>query len=191
MKKIILPSPPQPTFLVRPVSTNQDGFSPTPNTRVENSDQAASNRLAPLDAAFLRRVHRTTLWFGALITLCVLGVTHSMLITTSFGGGALLGGLLLKSQEITVSRALRKPASSKKNWAAILPMSLAPLVKYLLVGVLLSVLFHRGHLHVAAFATGIMVVQFVVVAKVIGRLMARQMRSVREVYIVQGKSNAC
>ncbi len=191
MRKITLPSPPQPTFLARPVSTIQDGFSATRNARAENSGQAASRPLAPLDAAFLRRAYHTTLWFGAVMTLCAYLLTHSILITTSLGGGALLGGLLLLSQEITVSRALRKPASSKKNWAAILPMSLVPLVKYLLIGLMLSVLFRRGQLHVAAFATGIMVVQFVVVAKVIGRLMVRQMRSIREVYIVQGKSNAC
>lgn len=189
MKKITLPAPPQPTFPVGPLSTDRDGFSVVRNAREELS-QAAPKQLAPLDAAFLRRVHRTTLWFGALITLCVFVVTHSMLITASFGGGALLGGMLLVSQEMIVRRALRKPASPKAKWANVIPMWLLMPVKYLAVGVVLSVLFNHQMLHVGAFATGIMVVQFVIVAKVAGRLMARQMRSVREVYI-QGKSNAC
>jgi hypothetical protein len=143
---------------------------------------------APLDAAFLSRTHVTTLWLGALLTWCAYVLTQNYLVTLSFATGAVLGALLLKSQEMFVRRLIRpKDAPPYSGWDALIPLwALLPL-KYTFIIAGIALLFRYQMIHPVAFAVGVMTVQLVIVAKVIGRILSPRVRSVREVYISKGE----
>jgi hypothetical protein len=150
----------------------------------------AVSQLAPLDAAFLSRVLITTLWFGALLTLLVFGITRSIPAAWSFAGGAGLSLVLLKSQEMFVRRVLRsKEAARYSGWDARIPLAVLLPAKYILIaaGIWLTLKLHL--LVPAAFAAGFTLLQIVVTARVAGRVLSQRVRSVREVY-VQGNTDA-
>ncbi len=152
---------------------------------------AASMQLAPLDAAFLGRTYVTTLWFGALMTLCVYGVTQSFVATLSFAGGTALGALLLKSQEIFVRRVIRpKDAPPYQLWDARIPLAVLLPVKYILIGAAFGYLINHGLLHPPAFALGFMTEQVVIFSKVLGRMAAQRIRPVSEVASQEVQSHA-
>ena len=143
----------------------------------------ASKTATPLDAAFLRRVYRTTLWFGVLMAVCAFNVTRSPLITSSFVLGIGCGALMLKSQEFFVYRVLRAgeamdgiPAKPRFPVWAVLA------IKYTLLVGALEILFHLGLIHPAAFATGFMTEHVVIVSKVAGHFISQQIRPVSEVH---------
>jgi len=176
MKKVSLPAPPLPDF-----------FEASTRTQNLSHDRPAS-KLAPLDAAFLRRTCYTTIWFGALLSLCVYGATRSILVATSFATGAVLSVLLLKSQEMFVQRLARSKSNSPDVIEYSNPLFRLPLwvllpLKYLLVALLIAMGLRYRILVPAAFAAGFTTLQIVIFARVLGRLMAHRMRSVREVYV--------
>ena len=59
---------------------------------------------------------------------------------------------------------------------------LVPL-KYLLVTIVLAVTIKSGWLNVFGLALGFFVVQLIITAKIVGLVLSKRVRSVREVYI--------
>ena len=141
-----------------------------------------------MDAAFLSRTLRTTIWLGALFTLCAYAFTQSYIATWSFGLGTAFGALMLKSTEIFVRRLIRpKDAPPYSGWDALIPVwALLPIKWGLVIGTL-ALLFHYQMINAVAFAIGFPTVQLVIVAKTIGRLMAQRTRSIHEVYVSKGR----
>lgn len=152
---------------------------PQPKKRESVPVEAKSKmRLAaPLDAEFLGRTYITTLWMGTVFSICAWGITRSTIATGSFLWGALLGALLLKSQEIFVRRVIA-PRSGivVGSWDARIPIAVLLPLKYILIGLTFSFLISRGWLHPIAFTIGFLMEQVVIVSKVIGRSTANHMR---------------
>lgn len=185
MKSFNLPAPPQPTF-----SGNTSLLRSDASQAASESRTPAASQLAPLDAAFLSRVLMTTLWFGALLMLIVFGATRSLAATLSFGAGAGLSLILLKSQEMFVRRVLRaKDAPAYSGWDASVPLGVLLPLKYLLIAVGIYFSLRYQLLVPAAFAAGFTLLQIVVTARVAGRVLSQRVRSVHEVY-VQGNTDA-
>ncbi|HVF10649.1 MAG TPA: hypothetical protein VNA16_07595 [Abditibacteriaceae bacterium] len=139
--------------------------------------------MAPLDVDFLRRTYRTAVWMGALLTLCAYAISGSFIVTISFAAGAALAALLLKSQEIFVRRALRpKGSAAYSGWDRRIPLPLLWFLKYGLIAYAMSYLLRAQVLEPVGFATGFMAMQLIVVAKALGRLLARTVRPIGEVY---------
>jgi hypothetical protein len=158
-----VPPPPQPT--PRP-SHSQETLRPQPKRRLA----------APLDSEFLGRTYVTTLWLGAICTLCAWGWTQSLKLSGSFAGGLLVGALLLKSQELFVRRILvPRSNASIMNFVARLPLAVLLPLKYLAIGLALGFVIDRGWLQPAAFAVGFIAQQVVVFSKVIGRFIANSL----------------
>jgi len=132
---------------------------------------------APLDAEFLGRTYITTLWMGTVFSICAWGITRSYIATGSFLWGALLGALLLKSQEIFVRRVIA-PRSGivAGSWDARIPIAVLLPLKYILIGLTFSFLISRNWLHPIAFTIGFLMEQVVIVSKVIGRSTANHLR---------------
>jgi hypothetical protein len=141
-----------------------------------------------MDAAFLSRTLRTTIWMGALLTLCAYAYTHSGIATWSFGLGASFGALMVKSTEIFVRRLIRaKDAPPYSGWDAPIPLwALLPL-KWGLIVASLALLFYYQMINAVAFAIGFPTVQLVFMARFLGRVMSPRTRSVREVYVNPGR----
>jgi hypothetical protein len=154
--------------------------------QIEPARSAASMSQA-LDAAFLCRLQLSALWFGAFCTLLVAGGTPTLggRPALSYGAGVLLGMALIASQAFLVGRTLRptRPGESKKEahkrlaWWLLLP------VKYLAVALLLGAGIRNGWVQAPWLGAGFICVQFVLGAKVVGYVLSRQMKSVREAYI--------
>ena len=152
------------------------------------SSSSASARLAPWDAAFLCRLYRSIGWFGIVMALLAYSATARLSVAVSFASGVGLGALLLKSQEIFVRRALRPKNSPKykgkyKGWDRLIPVWVMLPVKYVLVTLLLGWGIRNGIVAPIVMSFGFIAVQLVIAAKAIGYVLARRVRSVREVYI--------
>jgi hypothetical protein len=186
MKKVFLPAPPQP-FHTQGAAPIQSGSSQN-NIGSARSLPSASKTVAPLDAAFLSRVARTTTWFGTFLSLCILCTTRSPEIAISFGAGAILSLMLLKSQQMLVSRLARsKEVAAEKNWIARLPLVFLLPAKYVVVAVGIYFGLKFQLLVPPAFATGFTVLQVVVVSKVVSRLLLQNQKPLREVYVSNEK----
>jgi hypothetical protein len=132
---------------------------------------------APLDSAFLGRIYLTTLWLGAIGTLCAWGWTQSLRLSGSFAGGLLVGALLLKSQELFVRRVLTpRSGVGRADVRARVPLAVLLPLKYLAIGLVLGFVIDRDWLHPIAFAVGFVSQQLVVFSKVIGRFLAGSLR---------------
>ena len=186
MKKYSVPAAPQPSFGNAPANLNSSNLQRPTAQRTASS----SKPLAPLDAEFLKRTYRTSVWMGALLTLCAYAISGSLVVMGSFAAGATLAALLLKSQEILVLRALRpKGAEPYNGWDKRIPWPLLLFLKYGLVAAAMSYLVRNQLITPAGFATGFMMMQMIVVAKAAGRLLARSIRPVGEVYVQGNKSH--
>lgn len=175
MKKVSLPSPPQPSFGA--ATFNSVSSSQKPNAK----SSSASKTIAPLDAAFLGRVARTTIWFGTFLTFCVAIVSRDFAIAASFGAGALLGLALLKSQQMLVARLSKsKEVTEENGWLVRAPLMFLLPAKYLLISIGIFFGLKSGFLVPPAFATGFTVLQIVVFSKVIGRLLLHNQKPLRE-----------
>lgn len=183
MRRITLPAPPRASFDDAARHRFNDG-TPPPEERGSWRHSPASARFAPLDAAFLRRVFGTTLWLGALLTLCLAGVSGSWPLALSFGAGVLLVALLLKSQEWFVRRALRPQTAAPYNGPdRRIPLWLLLPLKYALLAAVIAWLMRQPMFQPLGFAAGCLLVQGVVVARVLGRLMTATRRPLRDVYV--------
>ncbi len=178
MKNVSLPAPPTASW---------DEKSGQEKTLLTAS---TAPNAQPLDAAFLGRLYKTVAWcvvFGAVLVYLSFsshGATIAAKWTVSFVCGALIGGLLLKSQEVVVTSALHlmQQANSIGKSASKLVWLLVPL-KYLLVTIVLAVTIKSGWLNVFGVALGFFTVQLIITAKIIGLVLSKRVRSVREVYI--------
>jgi len=173
MRKVAVPAPPLASFEEKPQEavTNR------------NSNAAAAQRNAPLDAAFLSRVYRVNWQFGALLTLCAAMLAKSVDWPLSVAAGVLTGLLLLKTQELFVRRVIRP-----MTWPAYegpdkkFPLWLMVPGKYALVIAAIWLLRHVGWLNYAGFLVGCTAVQITLLSMALGRLLHRR-RSIREVYV--------
>jgi hypothetical protein len=158
--------------------------APRTTDNSERVSSSASTSLAPLDAAFLSRTFGTIAWFGLVFSGLVYAATASISAALSSVAGAVLGALLLKSQEIIVRRILRpKSAPAYEGWDRRIPLWVLLPVKYVLVTLAMGLGFHFHLLLPAFVGAGFIAVQFVLTAKVAGRILSGRVRSVREVYI--------
>lgn len=170
-----VPPAPQPSFALKDAALRQS------DSRARNFP---ASKLAPLDAAFLRRVKWSTLWLGGVFSFCVLCLSHSTLTTSSFALGAMFGVLLLVSQEWFVRRAvgLKLAPETTTKAAKMVLVFLLP-AKWIAVTLALGWMLHAHLLNPFSFVAGCTVVQIVIVAKVVGRLMQFRMRPLRAVYV--------
>lgn len=141
-----------------------------------------------LDAAFLCRLHLTIAWFGALSTALLAAGTLKSGPTAwiSYAAGLLLSWALLTSQAFLVQRALKPGARGRRDAKKMLWWLLVP-VKYLGVAALIAWMLKSAHLSAALIALGFGVVQFLMAAKVVGLVLKRQVKTVRQAYIEGGR----
>lgn len=178
MMKYVMPNPPEPSY---PAVANANSPSSSSPSAVRPSRHQS---IAPLEAAFIKRTYWTLTWFTAILTFCAWSITHSALLAWSFGGGAALAGVLLKSQEMLVRRVVRpKDAPRYDGWDAALPLPLCFVLKYGILAAALWWLNRHHHINLIAIATGFMIAQFAVTTKVLARLLLQRAPSVRESYI--------
>ena len=186
MKTVSLPSPPQPSFAEGSL-VFQSGSS---QKKIGSAKllPSASKTVAPLDAAFLGRVARTTVWFGAFLTVCVALVSRHFAMTISFAAGALLSLALLKSQRMFVARlAKSKGTNEESGWLMRAPLVFLLPAKYVLIAVAIYFGLKFGVLIPPAFATGFTVLQIVVVSKVVSLVILNSQKPLREVYVSNEK----
>lgn len=189
MRKYPVPAAPQPSFEnIKSAEISASAPSLQSAQSSVKRSHSASTRIAPLDAAFLRRVYITTLWFGSLLTLCAYSITRSLQITLSFAGGIALAALLLKSQEMFVRRVIRpKNAPPYESWDAKIPLFVLLPGKYILIGAAFGFLLSRDLLHPFAFAGGFIAEHVVIVSKVLGRFLSQKVQPIGEASAVHDK----
>lgn len=138
------------------------------------SAPSASKFQSPFDAAFLRRVYRAMLVFGALLSLLVAFGLKSVPATGSFIGGLILAALMLRAQEVSV-RSMLRPATETGGFDTKLLMLLALPLKFLGIGLLLWLANSLGWLQIAPFAVGFFAGQLVLLCQVAGWLLKRSL----------------
>lgn len=136
------------------------------------SAPSASKFQSPFDAAFLRRVYRAMLVFGALLTLLVAFGAQSVPATGSFIGGMILAALMLRVQEVSI-RSMLRPAQTKGGFDPKLALVLALPLKFIGIGALLWMVNSLGWLKLGPFALGFFVGQLVLLCQVAGWLLSR------------------
>lgn len=136
-----------------------------------------------LDAAFLCRVHRTVLWFGAFAILLVALITakQGRAPVLAFASGLGIGWALLGAQAFIVRRTL-SGGSARERQRKMLWWLLVPL-KYLLVALLLGWLLNAAKLPATWLALGFGMVQLVLFCKVAGHVLNGSVKTVRQAYI--------
>ena len=158
MKNLTIP--PAPVGATRPKAQSQ-------------SPAKAKAFVSPLDAAFVGRIYRSMLWFGAICTLlAAFALRGDGAGIGSFVAGVALSAVLLRSQEVSV-RSLLQPREKMMGMDARLAMVL--LLPLKLVGVVLFlVVFNAlGLLRPALLALGFTAGILVVVAKFAGWMLMR------------------
>jgi hypothetical protein len=188
MSKINIPAAPLPSYAE---ATAAQKTRETDQPQHSQRTEPASKTLAPLDAAFLRRSYWSLALVGTLLTIAVAIWSRSLILSLSVAEGILMGGLLIKSQELVVRQVLQPlqslPSTGMKS---IMPLAVLLPLKYLALGGILIVLWQVQKINLIGFGFGFMTVQVVLLARLIGRVLHSRMRSVNEVYVHSGKSNA-
>jgi hypothetical protein len=166
MSQVSVPNPPQ--------------TAPMPQAK---PPVAPANRFAaPLDMAFLRRCLVSTLGLGVAFSVLLLAWSKSPFVAASYFGGALFGATMLASLMSFVARiAAAKTGVPYRGVDAKVPVWLVAGVKYIGMGVVAWGVASRGWAQPFAFVIGVALVQLVIVAKVLGRMLAS--KNVAEVYI--------
>jgi hypothetical protein len=188
MSKIKIPAAPLPSYAEGTAALKtREADQPQHTQRTE----PASKTSAPLDAAFLRRSYWSLSYVGTLLTIAVALWSRSLVLSLSVAEGVLMGALLIKSQELMVRQVLKPlqslPSSGMKS---IMPLAVLLPLKYLVLGAILVVLWKVQNINLIAFGLGFMIVQFVLLARLIGRVLHSRRKSLNEVYVQSGKSNA-
>ncbi len=173
MSKTSLPAPPSSSF---PVASSPKKTTASSTT----ASRAKPLRVVALDLDFLVRVARTSLWFGALLTILAGLVTRSWFIGFSFAVGVALGVALLHSQTWFVQSLAR---SKTNKQAARFPVWLLLPLKYLALLVFVGLIIHFNWVNAIAFVAGASVVQFVIVAKTVGRMTTGNRASIYQSYV--------
>jgi hypothetical protein len=190
MKKASIPAPPQPSFSFPAVHSRRH----VPMRQAVPFSYSSSNpSLLPLNADFLRRVTYSSWWVGAVFAIAVFAVTKSAFLAWSFAAGEALSILMLFSQQMFVQRLASTRAgatqSDGKKQSRFPAWLLLP-AKYLLLGVLIWALLRYELIQPFAFVMGVPLVQVVITAKAMGRLMMQNRTSIRQAYVEKGKPNA-
>ncbi len=177
----------------------QKPLVPTLEREVGGSDRmeeapgsgAPSSAVSPargLDAAFLCRLHLTIAWFGALSTLLVASSARQSgsKAWLSYLSGLLLSWALLGAQGFLVQRALQPGHRGRRDAKKMLWWLLVP-VKYLGVAALIAWMLKGAQLSAGWIALGFGIVQFLMAAKVVGLVLKRQVKTVRQAYVEPGR----
>ncbi|RYG69759.1 hypothetical protein EON80_09210 [bacterium] len=157
MSKFLVPSPPIPA-------------SDMTTKKIDAASKPVIG--SPLDDAFIARVYRSMLWFGAVITLLTAFGLRSAASVSSLVAGFVLAAALLRAQEIG-TRALLRPKSQMGGMDARLFMVLLLPIKFILIVVALATLNYFKLIRPGYLALGFFLGQLVIVAKVIGWLITR------------------
>ncbi len=195
MKKASIPAPPQPSFHFS--AANSPAKNPGETGTSFSSSSSLKSLPAPLNLEFLHRVARTSWWVGAVFAFVVYAVTKSAFLAWSFAAGEALSIVLLYSQQAFVERLTSALVSTRESVAKPQPEKrlrfatwvLLP-AKYVLLGVLIWGLLRYDLIQPLAFVMGVPLVQVVITAKVVGRMMTQNRTSIREAYVEKGKPNA-
>jgi hypothetical protein len=154
---------------------------------VSPTRQRTVSTATPLDAAFLCRVYRSIGWFGVLTSGLVYAALSSSTLTFAYAAGVALGALLLKSQEIFGRRLMRPKGSPPYDgWDRFIPLWVLLPGKYVLVALVLkwAISSQKDPVPViVALGCGFLTTQLLIMAKVFGKAIAEQSRSIREVYV--------
>lgn len=137
---------------------------------------SASKIASPLDAAFLSRIYRSMLWFGAVLTILAAFGSQSGAVVASLVSGLVLAALLLRAHEIGV-RALMRPQEQLGGFDARLILVLLLPLKFVLMVGALAALNHFGLILPAIVVLGFFAGQLVIVAKVAGWMLTRAAKS--------------
>lgn len=140
--------------------------------KTENARPAAPE-VSPLDAAFLSRIYRSMLWFGAFLVLLSAPILGSVMGVWSFAAGIGLAALMLKAQEFFV-RAVLQPKNPTGLDARLVAALLMPL-KMALIAVVLGFLFFKGWVWLGPLGAGFFGGNLVVLAKIAGRWRPRDL----------------
>ncbi len=152
MKNLTIP--PAPVEVARPKS--------------QQSGAPARAALSPLEPAFIGRIYRSMLWFGAVCTLlAAFALKGDGAGIGSFVGGLVLAAVLLRSQEVSV-RSLLQPKEKLMGMDARLAMVLLLPFKFVAVVLALVVFNALGLLRPALLALGFTAGMSVLVAKFAG-----------------------
>jgi hypothetical protein len=149
----------------------------------ENTAASASRGL---DAAFLRRLNFSLGYVGAL-ALVLVGLATATAGTSAlaaFASGYGLAWALLGTMAFLIRRVL-KPVRAGDSSRRALWWGLVPL-KYLAVSALFAWLLGEAKFPASWIALGFGTAQFLIVAKVAGKLLSGQVKSVRAAYIERG-----
>ena len=133
----------------------------------------APNALSPLDAAFLGRIYKSMLWFGAIVCLVMAFALKTAPAIGSFIGGYILAVVLLRVHEVSIRGILRPKNELGGLDARLLVVLLLPL-KFVLIAAVLMGWNLTGTLQPAPLAGGFFAAQLVIVAKVVGWLLAKK-----------------
>ena len=154
-----------------PEAPNVEIAAPQPLGEVR---MEAPKNASPLDAAFLARIYRSMLWFGAFLTLLSAPILGSVLGVWSFAAGIGLAAVMLKAQEFFV-RAVLRPKNESGLDARVAAALLMPL-KIALIAAVLGALLFKGWLLLGPLSAGFFSGHVVVLAKLAGRWMPRGAR---------------
>ncbi len=124
------------------------------------------------DADFLRRVYRSMLLFGIVMTVLAAFAFPTAAGTGSFVGGMLLAAILLRAQEMS-ARSMLRPTSETGGLDAKLLMVLLLPLKFIAVGIVLWIANSAGVLKLAPFGLGFFAAQLILLCQVAGLLLRR------------------
>lgn len=147
----------------------------------EDEKKMAPRGLPALDATFLNRSYRLTLWLGLIVACGVSVALHSVLIASSLFLGVLTGVLLLKSQEMFVRLAVRPPVNgvaNPPNLKHIVPLVFLLPLKIAFIGGGLMLLWRAQYLNLWAFWAGFVLVQVVLLVRLLVHLTQAKAKSV-------------
>ncbi len=133
----------------------------------------ASPASSPLDADFLNRVYKSMLWFGFIVCLLMAFALKTAPAIGSFVGGFILAAVLLRLHEVSIRGILRPKSELGGLDARLLVVLLLP-IKMVLVAAVLIGWNMTGTLQPAPLAGGFFAAQLVIVAKVVGWLLAKK-----------------
>lgn len=137
-----------------------------------NIIRTAPKGQSPFDAAFLRRVYRSMLLFGIVMTVLAGFAFPTAAGVGSFIGGMVLAAIMLRAQEVSV-RSMLKPSSQTGGMEGKLLIVLLLPIKFLAIGALLWFVNSRGWLQLAPFGLGFFAAQLVLGCQVAGLLLRR------------------
>lgn len=138
------------------------------------TSSSAPKVLSPFDAAFLRRVYRSMLLFGILMTVLAAYGFGTGTAAGSFVGGMLLAAVMLRGQEVAV-RSMLRPASQTGGFDTKLLVVLLLPLKFIVIGGLLWGANAMNLLKLAPFALGFFAAQLILLCQVAGWLLSRSM----------------